>query len=549
MKKKIAIILCVILLIILVVFLIVKSSNGKIRKRIEFSCANVIINKNENGKYGLIDLNGNNITPYEYDLIDDFYAETAFVVKDGEYSIIDESGKIIKQNIGETLRDGEFYIVSNNFNNEEISKIGKTNRFAMLEEDAAQPIDTEEIIEEPDQEIEEELQMEEPEILEETEEEKGSKKEIKYGVLDNRGEIILDYEYDEIIIEGDMFIVWKNGKIGVINLSGKTILKIKYDSIAVTTMGNYSTISVVKNNKTKNYLYYLETQKIISKLNKKAYNVSVEESFEDKAIIQLVFENEIKNIYVSNGKTKKIKNYTEPKLEQNYLIVKKDDKNILLNEKAKKITELDNYNAYGKILAIQKGDTVEIYNDYEKVKTLENYILQGMQLDLIIVINNNSNYSEIYDENGELCMGIPETIHQVFSSNVFIQEIDKGFLITNRKGKAITTDTIYFYNAIFDTNNEFKYITIYTDAKKSKSKVIDEDGKEILSGDYSQIGVLVENNKFLKVKKDNKWGLYDIEKKQLVLNTEYNKIEFDRKANYIIADTNWYNYDLVKIKK
>lgn len=481
MKRTKIVVVLVLTILILTMFFALKNrkilntEEFKIRRE-EFELSNVIVQKDETDRYyGLMDLNGNNITPYDYNFIGDFYAGTAIAMKDGKNNIIDETGKIIASDIGQVSRQQEYYIVSTI-----IEKEQPREEYIIPRENAVP-------------------ELEAP--IENT-------TEYKYGVLDSRGQVILNSDYSNIYLSGDMFVTSKldgeNIKTGIVNLFGKEILELKYDNISIITEGSYSIINGVVGEATEQYLFYSKTGTIISELQ--AQDIIIKETIEDKCILQITDGENIKNTYVYGTTLEELQGYTEPKLMGSYLTAQKDNKTYLLDSAGKEITELIQYAAYNKILAMQKDNNVEIYNDYNLIKTLENYKLEETYLDVVVTFNNNTNKYETYDENGNLCMESDEKMYQILTPDVFVKGNSEALELINKKGEKL--------------NN----------------------------GDYSNVIFQNVGEKFLKIQKDNKYGLYNIEKQELVLDIVYNQIEFSTTAKYITVDGSLYNYDGVKIK-
>jgi hypothetical protein len=67
----------------------------------------------------------------------------------------------------------------------------------------------------------------------------------RYGLLNESGEVILPFEYDELLagIDNDSYVANKNGKTGIIKANGEILVSFAYDQIEVSSFGN-------------DYLYY-----------------------------------------------------------------------------------------------------------------------------------------------------------------------------------------------------------------------------------------------------------------------------------------------------
>mgnify|MGYP000109043912 CR=1 FL=1 len=60
-----------------------------------------------------------------------------------------------------------------------------------------------------------------------------NKERLRKGLIDSLGHAVLPIEFQEIIIEDDLFITQKNGKWGLLDISGKTIVSHSYESYSI----------------------------------------------------------------------------------------------------------------------------------------------------------------------------------------------------------------------------------------------------------------------------------------------------------------------------
>lgn len=61
---------------------------------------------------------------------------------------------------------------------------------------------------------------------------------LKYGIIYNDGKTIIDFLYDEIVLNNDMFIVRNGNKLGICDFTGTTILDVSYCSIESVVITN-----------------------------------------------------------------------------------------------------------------------------------------------------------------------------------------------------------------------------------------------------------------------------------------------------------------------
>ena len=166
----------------------------------------------KNGKYGLIDLNGKELLPTEYDSITSLQGISGnlLIVKDGKKGLANLTGQIIIATQYKdilSLKEGyksEYIIVDEQNNKGIISTSGNL------------------IIEPKYSEIKYIDSSENFAVYDTT-----------WKIASNNGEIILDNGYEEIkSIKGDNVIVKKAGKYGIVTTSGETKLENQYDDLS-----------------------------------------------------------------------------------------------------------------------------------------------------------------------------------------------------------------------------------------------------------------------------------------------------------------------------
>ena len=157
---------------------------------LEYKEGELIVEKD--GKYGVININGNELVPIEYDQIDvdDYYRENEGYKK---------AGYIVGQKTDEGYRYGYIDVNGNKVTKVEYNEM---ERITDIQEDAIYLI---------------------------------ASKNGQYGVLKNENEILKN-EYQSITYdqENNVLVVEKSKKFGVSTLSGNIIIPIKYSQINIT---------------------------------------------------------------------------------------------------------------------------------------------------------------------------------------------------------------------------------------------------------------------------------------------------------------------------
>ena len=308
-----------------------------------------VLTYKENGKYGLIDLQGKEITKPIYDEISSInYKEGTFLVKQNEQEgIINMKGKTIIKCEYESVTSDNYY--NEDQNNEKAGFIvsKKTDdgyRYGYINyrgSKIVKPIFTQ------------------LERVTEISDDKNiyfiAFKDGQAGLLKNNKEIV-NYEYEDIQynVLSDVFIIQRNGKYGATTREGKTILYPEYSS--VYTGGIY--INAVKDNVIE--VFDLQGNKIETDINSKikTENSNYYITIDKNNIYKVVDANE--NVIINNDY-----NYMEY-LPGDYFIVARDSKNGVVDINGKSVIELK-YDSISRInetniLQAETNKSIELYN-------------------------------------------------------------------------------------------------------------------------------------------------------------------------------------------
>ena len=275
-----------------------------------------------------------------------------------------------------------------------------------------------------------------------------SLKDNKYGVIDYKGNIVLEFVYDELIYSDGYYVNKANQKYGLIDEKGNIIFEPMYD--AINSYGNYfitfkdGKISIFDKNKSVikeqsyefnelKYSYYsccdhrnpyeikkinensiiIEIAKDVDDImnylvvsNNKAYNFDFDDYIvdgSDKIIVSTKKSDKqpILTIYDSNMKKLKEQQITINKNEFDYMYVDKITDNVYL------ITYNDNHYVYN----INKNE-------------LEEATFASVINEKLYYISKNNNIL-IYDENDNLLQTIEGSYINKFRDNLFIVQISK----------------------------------------------------------------------------------------------------------------------------
>ena len=411
----------------------------------------------KDGKYGLIDLEGKQITDAIYDEISSInYKEGTFAVKlDGKVGVINLNGKVIIKPEYET-------ITSDNYYNEKTQN--KTTGFIVSQK-------TEEgyrygyinyrgrvILKTEYTELERVI-----EIADEKEIYLIAFKDGQAGLVKNK-KVILNYEYEDIQYSSlnDVFVVQRNSKQGVVSKDGTTIVNTEYDSIIFG--GMY--INAKKGDNL--YLFDLngasvENKDIVSKTqtNNPNYFIAI-----DKNDIYTIVDSE-DNVLVDNNYS-----YIEY-LPGDYFIVARDGKNGVIDISGKSVIDL----AYTSIFKL--NDTELLQAEKIETKTIDLY---------------SSTMNKIVSmDNATITTG----------NNYIMLASDTDFAYYDFSGNKLDSKDVFPNNQLF--------------AKKINDKwgFVDKEGNVVIENQYEMVTDFNEYG-FAGIKLDGKWGVIEQANHQII---------------------------------
>ena len=407
----------------------------------------------ENGKYGIIDINGKKITNAIYDEIEtlQFKEGELLVKKEEKYGVINIKGATLVK----TQYDG---IESDRYYKEDIGY--KQSGY----------------------------------IVKETTEEG-----YRYGYINVEGKQIIENNYNDLyritdIDSEDVYIICaENGKYGLIK-NGKQIIKNDYQSLTYNESNN--TITALKG---KNYGVISTEGKTIVPFEYKQIDISGEYIYGTK-------QDENEKVFDSKG--------LETKIESNEAIIDVENKNYKIHintdnsktiytiyENDKKITQNEYiyieylYNNYfiacnldGKLGVINSNDETKIDFKYNSIQKIEG-------TELVETIQNNTKTIEIYSN-------AMEKINELENANI---ETKSNYikLYNDNEIKYITTEGKEIKNTELFVNNK-----IFADKKENKWGFINKEGQTVVNYEYDNVTELNQYG-FAGIKKNGLWGIID----------------------------------------
>lgn len=399
----------------------------------------------KNGKYGLIDLDGKEISDVIYEKISKLQdnPNAILVQKDGKYGILDLQGNTFLEPIYDGISSDEYCSEKDLY-----TKTG----FIISEK---------------------------------------GKDGVNYGYIDYKGNKILDIKYESIerafaYDDEDIYlIVMQNGKKGVFK-NKKKIIDLNFQNIY------YSNIFVV--NKNGKYGFYSRDGKVILKPKYKEYSIAGN-------YISVVDGNETKlydinsNLVNTNGYTKMIETsnpsyFIAENMDGTYSIISKD---ITINENYNQIIyAFDNYF----IVSDENGKTgvIDASTNEIKIDLIYDFVLNISGTTALEGIDGMKNTVDIYSQNLDKTLSMPDGIVNSLENGYAVVYSEKNMKYINSNGEIVENTEVY-------PNKK-----LYAVSKDGKWGYSDQKGKIIIPCEYD---IATEFNEygFASIKKGEKWGV------------------------------------------
>lgn len=356
----------------------------------------------------------------------------------------------------------------------------------------------------------------------------------KFGVMSNKGEILISPLFDTLILEdnSDNVIVEKNKKFGLINSKNEIILEFEYD---ILTKLNNNYYKGIKNKEI--FLINIGNKKIASYgknkdikfYNNKFFIIENEKIDVYNEELNLLTTYEGKNIFKINDKVLLLQK------DKEYFLIY--DKFILYHEDIEQIFEEYMVVNYGNTKQLKKiGERSPLLQGYSSIfiNTINNIIVEKNKKFGVVNLRDNIVIPLKYNKITPFYQGYYGVEKKYFSyiednqGKLNLEEEYRCGLI-DEKGKEVIEVN---YEAITNFN---KYFAILLD--KNSIKVIElKNKKEILSTNIGEIDIF-DNDKII-FKENDKVFLYD-KKGEIILTIKNEKIKFIQN-NYIVTNKKIY---------
>ena len=427
-----------------------------------------VLKYEEDGKYGLISLEGKKITNPIYEEIDTLqYKEGEFVIKkDNKYGIMNMNGYVIINPEYDNIKADAYYSTDTGYKNDGYIVSNTTDegyRYGYIDNEGNKILDTN--------------YNDLYRINYEGETYLVCAENGKYGLF-NKNKNIIPNEYQAITyIEGDnLCLVQKGKKYGIITLEGSMILQVRYNQIDIN--GDY--IYTTDENSEKK-VYDKKGNEV--QVNANTTISTIKENPDYKIYIETVNEATSYSIYQGENKiTNGNYNYIGY-LSNNYYIASRQNE---------------------KLGVIDQNENVKLEMKYDTIRKIDGTNL--VEADI-----QSTNAIEIYNNNLEK-----------------IAEMNNATLtVKNNYIKLSSSEETKYFD--LDGNEKqnteiFPENTIFAKSQNGKWGFVDKNGQVIIDYQYDEV---TEQNEygFAGIKKDGKWGIVDKNGKIIVepiyeINTE-----------------------------
>ena len=418
-----------------------------------------VLTYEKEGKRGLINLEGKEITKPIYDEIDSLpYKEGALTIKQNEkYGIINIKGNSLVEAKYDEVKVDEYYTEENGYRYAGYIVLQKTQegyRYGYIDNKGKEILPTEY------NEITRVTGIHDNEnayLI--------CAKNGQYGLM-KKEETVLNHEYQSIQYDeaNSVFVIEKSRKYGIANISGEEIVPVKYNEIDIT--GIY---------------FYAKNEQGTTVYNSNGTEVNI-----DANVAILNTDNEKYKIRIDNTEGTK------------YGVINKEGKQ-LIEEKYNYIEYLyDNY-----FIVSDENGKLGVLDDKGKTKVETNHdSLQKIQdTDLLQATLGESQMTEIYNKTMEKICEMPNaTIAVENYIKIYNEEEEKYF---DKDGKELKNTEVYSSNKLFVAKKGDKY------------GFVDKNGNLVVDYKYDK-AYEFNNYGVATVKKEEKWGAINEQGQEVV---------------------------------
>ena len=415
---------------------------------------NTVLKYKKDGKYGLISIDGEEITePIYEDISAVTYKEGMLLIKEnGKYGVININGKVVIKPEYDSITVDNYYDANTKYQKTgfivcNISEEGY--RYGYVDYRGKKILDTIYTEIERVTEIENEDDIY---II--------AYKDGQAGLLKNK-KVILNYEYEEIMYYSynDVFIVQRNGKQGIADRDGNIKIDTKYTNMS---FGGIYVNATNENNETK-----------ILDLN----------------------GNEVTDGYIARIPTADGSHYIVYDTEGIYKIID-DNGNIVIDKQYTNIEEIGN-NYY--IVANNRNNGIIDLSGKSLVDLKYNSIVKIDNTELLQANVSETSTVSLINKNMEVVVTMDEANIDINDGYIRLYSEDENKYF-DYSGKELSAEEV------FQNNN------IYASEENGKWGFADKNGNTVVENKYDMVTELNEYG-FAGIKEDGKWGVINSEGK------------------------------------
>ncbi len=413
---------------------------------------NTVLKYKKDGKYGLISIDGEEITEAVYEEISAVtYKEGMLLVKEnGKYGVININGKVVIKPEYDSITVDNYYDANTKYQKTGfiVCNINEEGyRYGYVDYRGKKILDTIYTEIERVTEIEDEDDIY---II--------AYKDGQAGLLRNK-KVILNYEYEEIMYYSynDVFIVQRNGKQGIADRDGKIKIDTKYTNMS---FGGIYVNATNENNETK----------ILDLNGNEVTDGYIARIPTEDGSHYIVYDTEgIYKIIDNNGNVVIDKQYTNiEEIGNNYYIVANNRNNGIIDLSGKSLVDLK-------------------YNSIVKIDNTELLQANISETSTVSLINKNMEVVVTMDEAN---IDINDGYIRLYS-----EDENKYF---DYSGKELSAEEV------FPNNN------LYASEENGKWGFVDKNGNTVVENKYDMVTELNEYG-FAGIKEDGKWGVINSE--------------------------------------
>ena len=321
------------------------------------------------------------------------------------------------------------------------------------------------------------------------------------------------------ITSQDYFVSYKDNKFGVINAKGENVIDPSYEEMII-----------IPNSKNDVFLCTYDVNYETGEYKTKALNSKNEEIFTQYNKIETILNHDKNNNLWH---------------EENVLRVQKDGKYGLINLGGKELSscEYEEITAIeeitgalkvkkdGKFGILDKDGKEILKTQYSDIKRLGKESKDGF------IVKSEDNKYGIVDYSGNIIIENKyEDIENIHKNDLYVTKNNGKYILVKKDGTEIAVNADEIKDILSNTENGIIVV------KNGKYGVIKITGESVIDTIYDDLkeaksGILI-------AKQNNKYGIIDLEKNPKV-EFKYSNIIYDEKANIYIAEDESFNNDIM----